>query len=494
MEDCYKPLSKKICFGRITSPPLCPTPCAQCITQLALRNETTQLRDYLSTIHSLNPYMVVRFDDFMKTRHDYSDWMYEMTCLLEYLFTEPRQEHFQVKESTSEYLDPVQDEKTSKARRRDVSAYSILPFYFIIFKAEWILPEVITLILESNLIEPIEIHQAVRVRSCATSQPCNSLKEYEIKSEGVTLITALYQSGHRTYLTQFLQRNPHLISRHFPESNQAFEWSGRSLLRFFLTPEPRTYMYERPVAPWNSFIISNCHCQFRFLKPLLEMGYDINSHSSNLFDFFGEAPALDVDLFAVLIADGLMDFASTRNLAPSRVILATATCAFHGGRPYRLEKARLLLELLHSLGASYHMTTEQKLSEWDFVGNIKDRDYITLGRELAYYLEDDTNWIRGNYWAHKRLVNTMDDLWAQRKNPLQLCELARIGVRNAVGGRWFASTVDQLPLPSLMKVFVKADLSTQFEQLDIQIDYAERHPIFPRIQHTLLTHLFFRFL
>ena len=218
------------------------------------------------------------------------------------------------------------------------------------------------------------------------------------------------------------------------------------------------------------------------------MAYDINSHTSNLFDFFGEAAGLDVDLFALLIAHGLMDFASTRNLAPSRVILGTAITAFHEGRAYRLEKAGLLVELLHSLGASYQVTTEQKQSESKFVQHIKERDYMALGPELGTNLMEDRKWARGNYWAHNRLLNTMDDLWAQRKNPLQLCELARIGVRNAVGGRWFASTVDQLPLPSLMKVFVKADLSTQFGQLDIQIDYAERQPAFPCTHYTWLTH------
>ena len=208
MEDCGKPLTNKICFGRITSPALCPTPCAQCITQLALRNETTQLRDYLSMIHSLKPYVVVRFTDFMKTRYDHSDWIFEMTCLIEYLFKEPSQEHFQVDETRkprpSEYLDLVQDNKTSKARRQQVSAYSILPFYFIIFKADWILPEVISLILESNLIDPMEIHQTVRVEAFAISTPWNNLLEYAIKSQGVTLLTALYHSGHRTYITQLL--------------------------------------------------------------------------------------------------------------------------------------------------------------------------------------------------------------------------------------------------------------------------------------------------
>ena len=45
-------------------------------------------------------------------------------------------------------------------------------------------------------------------------------------------------------------------------------------------------------------------------------------------------------------------------------------------------------------------------------------------------------------------------------------ELSRVGVRKAIGGRWFAAKVALLPIPSPLKAYVIADLAREFERVD----------------------------
>ena len=139
-----------------------------------------------------------------------------------------------------------------------------------------------------------------------------------------------------------------------------------------------------------------------------------------------------------------------------------------------MAKAVLLIQLTHSLGASNQACSAQKADEVDFVSYIKGPFYAQLEQDLACYLKDDTNRHRGNYIVHNEILRTLDDLWAQRRNPLRMSELSRNAVRNALRGRWFASALARLPLPPSMKSFVQTDLSRQFEQLDTEIDKAVR--------------------
>ena len=49
----------------------------------------------------------------------------------------------------------------------------------------------------------------------------------------------------------------------------------------------------------------------------------------------------------------------------------------------------------------------------------------------------------------------------QRGNPLLLADLARISIRQAVGGQHFIRKIEDLPLPSRVKSFVNADFTAQ---------------------------------
>ena len=50
------------------------------------------------------------------------------------------------------------------------------------------------------------------------------------------------------------------------------------------------------------------------------------------------------------------------------------------------------------------------------------------------------------------------------RKPLRLQDLARISIRNAVGGQHFKAGVSKLPLPPRLKAFVRADITRQLRK------------------------------
>ena len=452
----------KICLNPITSPPLCATPCGQCLTQLALRNETQQLHEYISTVGPFNPYVVVRFEDFIEFGIEGYDTRREMSCLHAYLFNNSAHNHNQLNEETK----PTSDER---------SAYSILPCYLIIFKADWILPEVISTILQSNIVDPIEIQEAVKIQEYTFgTRKGNGLLEFDVNTTGLTLLTALYQSSYQSHLRELLRYNRELIARQFPQSTLPFQWSGRSLLAFFLSP-PVNYLYlvhEDPVR-WNRFLNLNCLFQLKVAKPLLDYGLDLNSPGLHVLDFSEGSDPVHLNLIKMFIANGLMDFSNTSNLSAARLLLTIACQTWHCATPFHMEKAHHLLHLMHSLGSSYQLTTAQKDNEVHFAGQIKARDYVGLDRLLVRQLKDDGS--RHRYLLHTMLEKALELVKAERIQPHRLCEVARIGVRNGVGGRWFADKVARLPLPPSLKDYVQADISMQFAELDRGIEFTARN-------------------
>ena len=468
-----EPERKKIYLSPIRSPVLCSTPCAQCVTQLALRNEVDELREYLAAACELNPYVVVPFDQFTKRTLEGYDTESEMANLIEYLLRDQGDEH-------------AHSEETSQSHREGCSAHSILPFYYIVFEANWILPEVISLILQSKLVDPMEIHHAFSLTNDSYGlKPTGDSEhlEFSITNKGVTLLTSIYQSTHRNSMSQLLRLNPELVSRQFPMSSLPFAWCGCTLISFFLKLAPFIYLDE-PLRlcngaqqlrlHGNSFIYNNCLFQIKILKPLLELGVDVNGAGNSVFNYLCQIKEFKLNLFATLISNGLMDFTTTGIYSPAVRILTKACKTWNGERQYQMSKAVMLVQLTHSLGASMQTSSAQKADEANFVSYIKGPTYAEHEQDLARYLKDETRMHHGKYSTINRTVSTMEGLWSQRKNPLQLTKLCRIAVRNALGGRWFSSLLTQLTLPSSMKAFLQADLSTQIEQVDRDIDKAVR--------------------
>ena len=65
---------------------------------------------------------------------------------------------------------------------------------------------------------------------------------------------------------------------------------------------------------------------------------------------------------------------------------------------------------------------------------------------------------------HEALTKAHNELTLfqkQRGNPLLLTDLARISIRQAVGGQPFIRKIDDLPLPSRVKSFLNADFTEQ---------------------------------
>ena len=465
--------AKKICLSPIATPTKCSSACAQYITQLALHNEVGELREYLAAARDVNPYVVVPFDHLIKLTIEGYDTESEMANLIEYLLREQTEEHAHYDDTTKEGGDTY-------------SKYCILPYYFIIFHADWILPEVISLILQAKVVDPLEIHKAVRVtnNSIALGRWSEGLHYFDSHIKGVTLLTSLYQSTHRTSMRQLLEMSPALISSQFPTSSFPFEWCGLSLLGFFLIYAASQYMEEQPrrwnyvlegKVEWNSFLKDNCLFPIKVLKPLLELGFDINSNGSSVFNHLCKTKGITLNLFSTFISNGLMDFSTLELESPAIAILSKACHSWYGARKYQLEKATLLLQLLHSLGAFNKISTAQIAREVDFISMLNARNHSGLDMELWFSLIDDSkHHAHGAYIAHNQMVAILTEVGQRRANPLRLRELTRSAVRNAVGGRWFASKVAQLLLPRSLKAFIQAHLSREFDELDSNIDEAVR--------------------
>ena len=67
-------------------------------------------------------------------------------------------------------------------------------------------------------------------------------------------------------------------------------------------------------------------------------------------------------------------------------------------------------------------------------------------------------------WRHEALTKAHNELTLfqkQRGNQLLLADLARMSIRQAVGGQHFIRKIDYLPLPSRVNSFFNADFTAQ---------------------------------
>ena len=121
---------------------------------------------------------------------------------------------------------------------------------------------------------------------------------------------------------------------------------------------------------------------------------------------------------------------------------------------------RLLLKLLHKLGASGPITREQGDTEQRILPLTND--HVLYEASLDPIVGSVQNIDPYNRYAavniaHDELAFFQEQLW----KPLWLDDFARISIRQAVAGQNFIKKIEQLPLPSRMKSFLNADYTAQ---------------------------------
>ena len=124
------------------------------------------------------------------------------------------------------------------------------------------------------------------------------------------------------------------------------------------------------------------------------------------------------------------------------------------------DKVRLLVRLLHMLGADW----QEYKSQRQFVKRVLR--LVRMRQHVESHLHPVILHLHESVWPD------WDIMWTQmeeelrylihlHRKPLRLQDLARISIRKAVGGQHFKAGVSKLPLPPRLKAFVRADITRQ---------------------------------
>ena len=437
--------------------------CAQCLTVLALKNDAPGVTQFLSNVDKSKP-----FDPYVVIPSDALPTLIVEKCLRPkdysevktYLITDSAEQHLVFQEVITEH--PI---------TKNGYEYHIFPFYTIIQGCIWLSPNIFSSIIGAKLVDPLEVHEEV-----TTSYLLDYNHEWywaETKRNAVTMFTSMHRSAFQRHLMDLLDENnvnatlpSFSVSSIYPEGHPNKEWwklenlhnrrweDGKSVFGF-LVQNRWEHGYNREL----STLVEFRHC---IMMPLIARGLDVNRHILEFYSWNPFTRSTYTSMLGELIRNGLTNFNTS-----SKVSLITIVVFETGGRYKRptrhWAKVRLLLHLLYKLGASFQETSEQNETERCMI-RLTGKHFRP---EVPIHPIVDNMINLSPYHIYDALTQTHDELalfQQQRRNPLQLVDFARISIRQTVGGQHFMEKVDQLPLPSRIKSFVKADFTEQLNR------------------------------
>ena len=435
--------------------------CAQCLTVMALKNDAAGVSQFLSNVDkskSFDPYLVIPSDAIRTWAIEGVIGLKDGGQISTYLLTDSTDAHLMFQQVT-----------TQQPIRQNGYDYHISPFYMILNECRWITPQIISSIVNAHLVDPFELHEEVTIRMIV----CELMAEYwpVTKRNVVSMFTSMHRSVHQNHLMETLNesnvnaRLPYCgASNIYPEGHPNKEWwnyqndcdriwraGGRSVFAFLLQNRWEVN-YTRDLSTLLVF-------RHRIMMPLIERGFDVNLH---ILDFYSWSPSTCStypNVLGELIRNGLSNF-NTSSKASLAAILIFEALPKAGKSVRRWGKVRLLLKLLHKLGASFQMTPEQSATEEHILRLTKER--VSPEAHLHRCIADVKNLVTSlRYAALMKAHQELALFQQQRRNPLQLADFARISVRQAVGGQHFVEKIGHLPLPSRIKSFLNADFTAQ---------------------------------
>ena len=127
--------------------------CAQCLTVMALRNQTRRVKQFLAHFDKtqpFDPYVVVPFTSlprFIRFSHNEGE---DILQVQDYLLLHPNDLHLSFNE-----LSP------SLMQQNQPWNYQVRPFYCIIFHYKSVDPDIITMIITSDCFNSLQIHHEI---------------------------------------------------------------------------------------------------------------------------------------------------------------------------------------------------------------------------------------------------------------------------------------------------------------------------------------------
>ena len=200
----------------------------------------------------------------------------------------------------------------------------------------------------------------------------------------------------------------------------------------------------------------------RIMMPFIDRGLDVNQHIRDFYTWSPSSSSSYPTVLVELIRNGLSNFdtSSRASLAP---ILIFEACSHLQPSERRWGKVRLLLKLIHRLGASC-ATAFQQVETGQHILRVT-KEHIMPEARLHPIIDCLKN-IAPHYrsgaqgQAHDELALFQE----QRQHQLRLGDFARISVRQAVEGQHFLKQIQQLPLPCRMKSYLNADFTAQLSR------------------------------
>ena len=385
---------------------------------------------------------------------------------------------------------------TIMAAEPEYWAHAVYPFYFILLKCDWIKSEILSAILK--FIDPLERHIYI---THYESNHFYSTKDGRFIIRPINVITQLICSPFQCLLLEVL--NQANVNASFPDPirlnvdldalkramkyprkghlhNDITNWNldaeeekhlpaivqgkGTSIFMLLLG-NLRANDLPQWQSPYYRIDPSLTNFRHKILNPMIQLGLDVKRQADHIFIWDPSKISLITSILAEFIRHGLMNFhCRSKASLPLRLICFSISPGRRDTSYRRWRKLRHLLELIHRLGGQWHEEYCQREAEERAMKKFRTRGLKDeLFQPLTYYLERLRYPTDPEDWG--KLEWTLDFVRGLRRQPLRLSDLSRISIRKATGGKHFQASILQLPLPIIMKDFVRADLFPHF--LDI---------------------------
>ena len=185
--------------------------CAQCLTVMALRNQTRRVKQFLARFDKtqpFDPYIVVAFTSlprFIRFSHNEGE---DILQVQDYLLLHPNDPHLSFNEHSPSLMQPNQPWN-----------YQVHPIYCIIFHCKSVDPDIVTMIITSDSFNPLQIHHEIwRVYELA-GLDWDQDGKFPTILKPVSLISTLATSDHRNHLSKIITKQN--INRSF---SATIEW------------------------------------------------------------------------------------------------------------------------------------------------------------------------------------------------------------------------------------------------------------------------------
>ena len=172
--------------------------CGQCLSVMALRNQTSRLKTFLTSYDKsqpFDPYFVVALTSlprFIRFSHNEGENILQRE---DYLLLHPNDPHLSFNELSPSLMHPNQPWN-----------YQVRHFYGIIFNCKSVDPDIVTKIISSDCFNPLQRHQEIwRVYKFA-GLDWDSDDNFHTILKPVSLISTLAPSEHRNHLTKIITK------------------------------------------------------------------------------------------------------------------------------------------------------------------------------------------------------------------------------------------------------------------------------------------------